>query len=107
MEKNYIDLFELQTRLKEGIECVFPEKVWLRAEISAVKARPGGHCYLELVQSGESGLVARAQAAIWSSKYRFLGKEYPMGDAVLDDAGFKRLQALAASVMPASPVSAS
>lgn len=73
MEKNYIDLFELQTRLKEGIECVFPEKVWLRAEISAVKAKPGGHCYIELVQSGDSGLVARAQAVIWSSKYRFIG----------------------------------
>ena len=73
MEKNYIDLFKLQTRLKEGVECVFPEKVWLRAEISAVKAKPGGHCYIELVQSGDSGLVARAQAVIWSSKYRFIG----------------------------------
>ncbi|HJD96637.1 glycyl-radical enzyme activating protein [Mailhella massiliensis] len=37
------------------------------------------------------------------SKYRFLGKDYPMGDAALDEAKFKRLQALAAGIMPASP----
>ena len=72
MEKDIIDLYELQTRLKEGVERTFPEKVWLKAEISAVKARPGGHCYLELSQSGDGGLVAKAQAIIWSSKYRIL-----------------------------------
>lgn len=72
MEKDIVDLYELQTRLKEGVERTFPEKVWLKAEISAVKARPGGHCYLELSQSGDGGLVAKAQAIIWSSKYRIL-----------------------------------
>lgn len=72
MEKDIVDLYELQTRLKEGVERTFPEKVWLKAEISAVKARPGGHCYLELSQSGDGGLVAKVQAIIWSSKYRIL-----------------------------------
>ena len=72
MNREFIDLLEFQTRMKEGVECLFPGKFWLRAEISAVKARPGGHCYLELSQSGPSGLVAKASAAIWSSKYRFL-----------------------------------
>ncbi len=72
MEKEYIDLFEFQTRLKEGIESLFPKRLWLRAEVSAVKARSGGHCYLELSQSDGSGLVAKASAIIWSSKYRFI-----------------------------------
>lgn len=72
MEKKYIDLYELQTRLKSGVECVFPGKVWLKAEISAIKARPGGHCYMELSQSSGSGLIAKAQAVIWSNRYRFL-----------------------------------
>ena len=72
MEKEYIDLFEFQTRLKEGIESLFPKRLWLRAEVSAVKARNGGHCYLELSQSDGSGLVAKASAIIWSSKYRFI-----------------------------------
>ena len=48
MGKDFIDLFEFQTKLKEGVECLFPSRIWVRAEVSAVKARSGGHCYLEL-----------------------------------------------------------
>ena len=72
MEKEFIDLFELQTQLKKGIECLFPSRIWVRAEVSAVKARSGGHCYLELSQSDEKGLTAKANAIIWASKYRFI-----------------------------------
>lgn len=72
MERDYIDLFEFQTRLKQGIESLFPDRIWIKAEVSAVKARSGGHCYLELSQSEDAGLVAKANAIIWSSKYRFI-----------------------------------
>ena len=72
MEKEFIDLFEFQTSLKKGVECLFPNRQWLKAEVSAVKARQGSHCWLELSQSGENGLVAKASAVIWSSKYRFI-----------------------------------
>lgn len=72
MEKEFIDLFEFQTRLKQGVESLFPEHIWLKAEVSAVKARSGGHCYLELSQSDDNGLIAKASAIIWSSKYRFI-----------------------------------
>ena len=72
MEKEFIDLFEFQSRLKKGIECLFPSRIWIRAEVSAVKARSGGHCYMELSQSDDGGLVAKANAIIWSSKYRFI-----------------------------------
>lgn len=72
MEKEHIDLLELQTRLKQGIECLFPSRLWVRAEISAIKARSGGHCYMELSHSDQAGLTAKASAIIWSSKYRFI-----------------------------------
>lgn len=72
MEKEFIDLFELQTRLKEGVDCLFPSRLWVKAEVSAVKARQGGHCWLELSQSNENGLIAKASAVIWSSRYRFI-----------------------------------
>ena len=72
MEKEFIDLFEFQTRLKEGIESLFPKRLWLKAEVSAIKARNGGHCYLELSQSNENGLIAKAGAVIWSSRFRFI-----------------------------------
>ena len=72
MEKEFIDLLGLQQRLKKGIESLFPERIWVRAEVSAVKARNGGHCYLELSQSDSKGLVAKSSAIIWSSRYRFI-----------------------------------
>ena len=72
MEKEFIDLFELQSRLKEGVECLFPSRMWVRAEVSAMKARNGGHCYMELSQSNEKGLVAKAGAVIWAGRYRFI-----------------------------------
>ncbi len=72
MGKEFLDLFEFQSKLKEGIECLFPSRLWVKAEVSAVKARNGGHCYMELSQSNENGLTAKANAIIWSSKYRFI-----------------------------------
>ena len=73
MEKNVIYLFTLQTEVRQSLESSFPARVWVRAEVSAVKVRGGGHCYLELSQSDESGLVAKASAIIWASRYRVLG----------------------------------
>lgn len=72
MEKEHIDLLELQNRLKQGIELLFPSRIWIKAEISAVKARSGGHCYMELSQSDSKGLTAKASAIIWSSRYRVI-----------------------------------
>ena len=72
MEKEFIDLFELQSRLKQGVESLFPKRIWVKAEVSAVKARNGGHCYLELSQSDSNGLIAKTSAIIWSSKYRII-----------------------------------
>lgn len=72
MEKEYIDLLELQNKLKKGVESLFPNRIWVKAEVSAVKARNGGHCYMELSQSDENGLVAKTNAMIWSSRYRFI-----------------------------------
>lgn len=73
MESSVIDLFTLQSSVKSALEGSFPGKYWVRAEISAVKVRSGGHCYLELSQSDDNGLVAKASAIIWASKYRFIG----------------------------------
>ena len=72
MEKDFIDLLTLQSKLKEGVELLFPKRIWVKAEVSAIKARNGGHCYLELSQSSDKGLVAKSSAIIWSSKFRFI-----------------------------------
>ena len=72
MEREFIDLFELQHKLKQGVELLFPNRIWVRAEVSAIKARSGCHCYMELSQSDQKGLIAKSSAIIWSSKYRFI-----------------------------------
>ena len=72
MKNDFIDLLTLQSKLKEGVELLFPKRIWVKAEVSAVKARNGGHCYLELSQSSDKGLVAKTSAIIWASKYRIL-----------------------------------
>lgn len=72
MGKEFIDLLELQSRMKKGVECLFPSRIWVKAEVSSIKARTGGHCYLELSQSDEKGLLAKASAVIWAGKYRFI-----------------------------------
>ena len=69
-EPTFIELFDLQTLLREGLEEAFPEMLWVRAEISSIKARRGSHCYMELSQSEEDGtLVAKVRAIIWAGKY--------------------------------------
>lgn len=87
-----IGLYELQNRLREGLEELFPSKLWVRAEISSIQARSSGHCYLELSESDSDGrLVAKARAVIWRAKYGFLsaffaeetGSELAAGISVL------------------------
>ena len=69
METEYIDLADLQTRLREEIETSFPSRCWVRAEIASVQAKANGHCYLDLCQSEDGRITARAKAVIWRSRY--------------------------------------
>lgn len=68
MEESAITLLELQRMVREGLEDLFPEEIWITAEVASVQIK-GGHCYMELSQSGPSGLVAKARATIWRARY--------------------------------------
>ena len=70
MGREYIDLLKFQSMMKSGVEHMFPSFFWLKAEISSLKVRSGGHCYLELSQSEDGKLVAKATAIIWASRCR-------------------------------------
>jgi len=72
-----ISLFELQEQLKEGIMDVFPEQLWVRAEVAQIQRKGNGHCYLDLAQSDEGGnIVAKARAVIWKGRYAYLSKAF-------------------------------
>ena len=68
-EREYIDLLELQTRIKEGIEDAFPGRYWVKAEISSWSPRANGHCYLTLTQSRGGKPIAESRAMIWKWHY--------------------------------------
>ena len=69
MERDYIDLLELLAMVREELEAAFPERFWVKAEIASVQNKTNGHCYLELVQHENGGVVARVKANIWRSRY--------------------------------------
>ena len=64
-ERGYIDLLELQTRIKEGLADLFPGRYWVKAEIASWSPRANGHCYLSLTQSRGGKPVAESRAMIW------------------------------------------
>ena len=68
-QKDYLDLLELQLRIKEGIADAFPDHYWVKAEIASWSPRANGHCYLSLSQSRGGKSVAEARAMIWKWHY--------------------------------------
>ena len=67
--KNYIELLDLQNRIKESIADAFPGRYWVKAEIASWSPRANGHCYLSLSQSRSGKSIAEARAMIWKWKY--------------------------------------
>ena len=70
----FIDLLTLQSVLREELEEIFPDGVWVKAEIASVQVKSGGHCYLDLCQSNGRGLVAKARGIIWRNAYGILSR---------------------------------
>ena len=73
MEDNgYIDLLDLQLQVRTSLEEAFPDKLWVRAEIASLNVNSSGHCYLELSQSEDGEVVAKARAVVWKSRWPML-----------------------------------
>ena len=65
MRTDYWELSELLARVKEGVEDAFPEKYWVKGEISSWSPRANGHCYLNLSETERGRQVADIRAMIW------------------------------------------
>ena len=70
-QRSHLTLSELQRRIKLAVEDSFPLPLWVGAEISEMKVNYSGHCYMELVEKGQTDGVPRAQAraTIWRSRF--------------------------------------
>ena len=66
-EQEKLSLLELQEMIRDGVESAVPDKLWVRAEVASIQAKSNGHCYLELSESENGRLVAKARAVIWKS----------------------------------------
>ena len=69
MEKDWLELSELLTRIKEDVADAFPDCYWVKAEISSWSPRANGHCYLNLSESERGKQVADIRAMIWKWNY--------------------------------------
>ena len=65
MRTDYLELSELLARVKEGVEDAFPDKYWVKGEISSWSPRANGHCYLNLSETERGKQVADIRAMIW------------------------------------------
>ncbi len=91
MEKKYYDLFTLQASLKSEVEGSFPDKIWIKAEISGISRKPNGHCYLELSQSERGSLVAKSRAVIWASRFNYIDQYFKSVTGSSIDVGMEIL----------------
>ncbi|MBO7538917.1 MAG: exodeoxyribonuclease VII large subunit [Prevotella sp.] len=68
-----LTLYELNSLVREVLECEMPGEYWVEAELSDCK-ESRGHCYLELIQKDERNAtpIARASARCWASKWMLI-----------------------------------
>lgn len=67
-----LSLYQLNEKIKYGLEGLFPFPMWIVAEISEMNGTQ--HCYLELVERENISdtVIAKARAMIWSQTYSLL-----------------------------------
>ena len=70
MRTDFLELSELLERVKEGVADAFPDKYWVKGEISSWSPRSNGNCYLNLSETERGRQVADIRAMIW--KWKFL-----------------------------------
>lgn len=64
-------LSELCDCIQDTISGGMPDRYWVRAEVASMSVR--GHCYLELIEKADDGiLAAKIRATCWSNVYQLL-----------------------------------
>ncbi len=67
-----LSLLELNELVKQTLDSHMEPSYWVVAEIGEMRVNQKGHCYLELIQTDNDKVVAKARATIWSYTYRNL-----------------------------------
>jgi len=69
---NQYSLSQLCAIIEDVISCETDSSYWVRAEIASISEK-AGHCYLDLVEKAETGLLsAKLRATCWANVYALL-----------------------------------
>ena len=73
MSEKRLTLYELNSLVREVLECEMPDEYWVEAELSECR-ESRGHCYMELIQKDEQTAtpIAKASARCWASKWMLI-----------------------------------
>ena len=68
-----LTLYELNSLVREVLECEMPDEYWVEAELSECRENHG-HCFMELIQKDEQNAtpIAKASARCWASKWMLI-----------------------------------
>ena len=68
-----LTLYELNSLVREVLECEMPDEYWVEAELSECR-EARGHCYMELIQKDERSAtpIAKVSARCWASKWTLI-----------------------------------
>lgn len=88
-ESESLTLLDLQRMVRTTLESRFDRPLWLRAEISELMVNRSGHCYINLVEKGESSATPRAEAhaVIWRSTYALISSKFELATGSQLSAG--------------------
>ena len=87
-----LTLYELNSLVREFIECEMPDEYWVEAELSECR-EARGHCYMELIQKDERNAtpIAKASARCWASKWMLVRPYFERATGQQLHAGMKVL----------------
>ena len=92
MSVKRISLFELNSKVREAIECELPDEYWVEAELSECR-ESHGHCFMSLIQKDEKSAtpIAKADARCWASKWMLIRPYFERTTGQQLHAGIKML----------------
>lgn len=73
MDNVVVGLYDLNCQISACVEQQFAVPIWVSAEVVGLSENRTGHCYLELMEKNDNGvIVAKAKATIWASLYKLI-----------------------------------